>query len=544
MTVETHTRIATAYLHAAGFLSAYILLKEITFWTPLLDSLVAVVGALAVVAVTLLLPRIRRRPVGIAWNGLAAGLATALVSYAIWSLVWSDWARDKPLGYAPVAVIVGMANLLTTALWLLSIGCMVAAIAAGGVVASAASTAARKLGTIGITFAVAAGLLVSVVPAGASFARLTAGIGFLNLVTRYETLRPFPAKVTVDLTVRGEHVALERVVTCQRPRSIREEAEAGRANPRLPKPYWLPSIKSFGHVFADGSGIFVITPDACRDIAVARERIGALAPSTASALSAGYVPLVGWTANAASLATFDLLIDRSAYRPNAPITVNAVEMSALPYGTKASAPDRFAAIGWHKFYTDTPEYGGYYAVAIPPEVWEAHPLAGPEVKGVSDFSFVFGSNPIRPLAMGAKGYEDLDTGTQYPEYGRNGSGIPERLRENERKPLSGPVVPLRRDGDSWRLSPEEHGVISFERGLRTDGHQPRMPEVVSIESRSGDRRGEPNDGAYLFDPATQTLYRIMPTRFHLPRPDSVFSSQTCDWGCSDWIALVKKKRAD
>ena len=214
-------------------------------------------------------------------------------------------------------------------------------------------------------------------------------------------------------------------------------------------------------------------------------------------------------------------------------------MTPLPYGTASSPPDDFAVIGWMKLYTDNPEFGGYYAVAIAPAAWEGLPLARLGLTGVRDLSFVFGGNHVRPLAQGAAGYEDLDVGTPFPDFGRNGTGIPSRL-PGSYTPLPGPIVPLRRDGDGWRIFPDETGVISFERGLETQKYQPRMPEMIALGSAHADRRGESHDGAFIFDPKTQTLYRIMPTSFQFAAPDTVFSSQTCAWGCSDWVALIRK----
>ena len=214
MSTSLSRQLLAAHLYAATFLSAYVILKELTYWTPLLDSLVSVVGAASIVLASLIVPRFVSRPAVIARIGLSAGVATCVATLVIWSLVWSHWASSKPVGYAPVAVIVGLAQFAVSLLWLFSMACMVAAIAAGGWLAAAAMAGMRRPGHTGVLFGLIACVAASVVPAAASFARLSAGMGAIELATRYGTRRPFPARVVVDLTVRGDRVVLERAVTC------------------------------------------------------------------------------------------------------------------------------------------------------------------------------------------------------------------------------------------------------------------------------------------------------------------------------------------
>ena len=511
------SRLLTSVVHAGVAVTIFVLLRETGTlpWTPFLDSAVGLTAAAAILALWWLLPQVSRRIKGGVGFGLAAAAATGLVLFIAMAIFQKWWLVGQPVGLPAAGLVIGAVLVVFWVAWFFSVGTMAIGCLAGGVVANLAVLLPTRFGTAGIAGAVLLASMGLLVPAGAIYGRTMAGMGFIDLVTRHDVLRSFPAKVSVSLAVQGAPVVLERTVLCQRPLTFVEQAEARKG--QLPKPYWLPSIKSFGHLFADGSAIFVITPDACRDLAMAREA-DAAASLENNVLPPDFRPLVGWTRDGSGLDSFELYVDGTAYaRPDAEIQILSVAMSRLPYGSPIDPLDGFAEFGWEYFQSTDVTYGSYFATAIPPALWRQHGLAARQLADVTELGFVFGGRRWRQsLPRGS-----LPDGLLIMEIARNGTAIPDASNDNGREYQ---IVPLRRAGDAWVLTPADTGLVAFYRGLKTTFWPRRLPDRITIGGRLA-RPGESGaDTQYLYDPRSRVLYMISTGQFRVARPGTIFTS--------------------
>lgn len=527
MTASGLPRLLAACVHVSIGATVFILLREtVGFrWLAPLDPVVCLTAAAAIVASWWLLPKFGRGPNGGVGFGVVAAAATAFILFIMMKMVLENWMVGKPVGLPTAGFWIGAALALFWGVWLISIATMVIACLAGGYVANLAARAAERSGRAGVASAALIAGVGLIVPAGALYGRTVQGMGFIDLVTRYDELRMFPARVEVALSVHGRQVLLERTVLCHRPLTFREELQA---RGELPEPYWLPSLKSFGQILADGSAVFVITPDGCRDLAIARDK-DPQASLRNNILPSDFRPLIGRVPDGSNLATFDLHIDGTAYeRPDAAVHIESVAMFRLPYGSHIDPIDAFAEVGWPSMYLG---YGGYFANAIPPSVWRQYNFSARELEDVTKPSFVFGdlrsrrslSNENSP-PYGLRTLEIAEYGAPIPDESSRVVWKEYWGPNADEKRVAGLVVPLRRVGDTWQLYPGETGVITVYRGLTTTTMQNPLPGAVTVGGTSVRPQEDRGAGRYLYDPESGMLYVISSTYFRLAKPDSIFAS--------------------
>lgn len=526
-------------LQAGLTAGAYMLVRETHFppWLAGLDEGIAVAAAVAVVVAWHLLGHRDAIVRGAIMRGAlagamsASGVAVLFLVLIIAALAY--WTNTRPLGLPGGGIVAGLTFIAVAIGWIaMMFSLFVAAVAAGVATGGIAQWVVAPLGRIGREVSIVLAGLAVAIPGGALAARATFEIGLIELVAGKE-LRPFPVEVAVDLTRDGRPLRLARVVACRRPDAKADRRRAANASPR----YWLPSLESFGTTLADGSGVFVIVPDACRRMT----SIWGLLPSWiwtplhtahANVLASDEAPLIGWTPDAAALDAFDLYVDRTAYNPRARIRFDDVTMRRMPPGTALDPPDRFAPIGWqdHPGVQIVPspdaQYRAAFAITIPAERWQHYPAVASILATTSQPSFVLDALARQMDGHGrsvlAGLHADFFPG---PFIARNGRAIPEQPAEGwigHLRPLAGAVFPLRRRGDAWVASPHESGVLAFYR--RDTTKDADLPSPITVGANRIDRPvGE--RGAFLFDPDAAGLVRLSLAYFTFAHPDGPFASR-------------------
>jgi hypothetical protein len=527
--------------HAGLTSSAYILIRETRFpqWLSMLDDCVWAVAALAIViAWHYLFPHKSLAMRGALIGGVVAG-SMAILSLGLLVLGLSLWAGAKPIGLPGMSLVAGLAFGSALIGWIVIVFSLLVAAVVGGLVAGVLYFRNAELfGRAALPVAIVVASLGAIVPVSAAVTRSTLGMGVIEFVT-YKELRPFPVEIAVDLTVGRESVTIRRVFSCSRLASASDRKRV--VHDRVRQPYWLPTLKSFGQTFADGSGVFVITPDACRQLSSRWGLVSAwlglpLHSQTENVLAPDYIPLIGWTANAVTLDGFDLYIDGTAYtQPGSRIQVHKTTMRRMPLGTKLSDLDGFARIGWQDGTSgrDIPSKDAHYRAAfgikIPSEQLMRYPAVTAILAAVAGPRFVLeamskrqGLDPRRSELEGIHG-EPFPS----PFIARNGTSIPaeptEGLVPEKLSSLGGVVFPLRQHDNAWIASSEESGVLAFYRRVSMNSKDEDVPSPImlgpySVTRESGDR------GIYLFDPTSMGLARLSVTYFALAQPDGPFAS--------------------
>jgi hypothetical protein len=506
-------------IHAGLSATAFILVRETRGWLFPIDPCICLVATLSIIACWGLF-RGETAPLRGMMIGALVAVATGVITAGLLAL---------SLTRIPVLSDVGiLATIAVLAVWLYTLFiAAVGAVIAGLVSGSLTRWVIQPLGRAGLAIGSATAIFAAIVPLGALVGRSALAMGFLDLVTRYDELRPFPAAVTVELTIGGEPVPLERVFYCRRPTNFLDEYTAKDGGVR--SPYWMPSIKSFGHVLAGGGGVFVITPDACRTLAQSPPPAAGSVGN--NVLAADYVPLVGWTANAATLDAFDLYVDGTAYaRKDARVRVAGIAVRRLPFGAEASPLDAFAKIGWDQHPSNGAEYRAVYGIKMSSAVWRGNSVVASRLAGVRVPAIVLQDYQERArddsrVAAPASVERDF--------YGvliaRNGTGIPREPSQGDdhyyhvrgRMPVAGPVIPFRPSDGAWAPSFQEEGVLAFYRTPRNYDTN-RVPTPLVIR---GHRLTHDQKLVYVFDPASLILTRVDIAQFTLVGPDGPFASR-------------------
>ncbi len=483
-------RALAAVTHAGLAVSAYLLVRqseERLTWSTV-DSVVCVATAAAIL-VLWWRHRNETDPVGDGFIGLKAlGLVAALGFASIFLVALAQLATWGGVRwYATPTAILFVALLIHVA-----IGTVV-----GGVVASALfHLVVWRSGKAGLFLGPIFAVLSLAVPVVAVVTHRVADMAVVDFFMRYDELRPFPAEVLVDLEVKGTPIKIARVVSCHRLTTGPERRRWIERRVGINEPRWVPELKSFGQVFEDGSGIFVITPDACQNLARAQK------PGT-EGLGPDYLPLIGWTPNSAVLDTFDLFVDATALASQgSPITLRAVTIRRLPFGTPVSPPDAFARIGWQDESDRGVKYRAVFATAIPRERWSTDPEVAAALDTMTIPGYVLG-DLARARSKSRNPWLETERNTTC-WIGRKGEGIPARSNDKY-----GPVFPILHEDGNWIAAREKRGVLTFYQlpGNRWDATLPTAVVVRGqrIARHDGDSAFAP---AYIFDPSLSELWRL------------------------------------
>lgn len=511
-------------------IAAYILLREwlslvLTFilpWLAILDNTNAIALPFAIIFVGVFLRPLTSLRVREIEVGLIASIITMALSLVIWSMYTSGWVSRQPLGLPTTGFFIGFAKIAFFITWFFDAAIILASAAVSGLAVFLVVQLKKSSSLIGTILGAFLASISLIVPAGAIYSRTQLGAGFIDLATRYEELKPFYARIDVQLTVRGQWVEMQRTIQCRLPRTQREGAEAGRR--KRMKPYWFPNLKSFGHVFEDGSGVFIITPDFCRRMALLNPKAFALREGYV--LDDNYVPLVGWTPNAKELNSFDLFIDGTAYSgANPTVKLHKIAVTRIPHAENYDKPDAFGSLGWEYFWTTGTEYGAYIAKILREPEWGKHKRAVENLSSVTEFGFALNDSD-KKTADGWSIYSGLHQELKDTFIARNGEGIPDGpMVDNfgNREPSVSSIIPMRREGNAWRIFPTESGTITFYRGLQTSLVHPELPKRIILGEKIAERKDSPRR-EYVYDPESKNLYVIGVHHFQMARPKSVFAS--------------------
>jgi len=529
--------------HASFSASAYILMRETSSflpWLRLLDDCIwALLGLAVLIAWRYLFPHKNLAIRGALIGGVVA-VSMAALSLGLLEFGLPLWARTKPLGLPGGSLLLGLLHGAALIGWFaISLDLLVSAVVGGLVSGLLHLWGVQPLGKAGPALVLTVAGLAVIVPISAGATRATLGMGPIDLV-RDKELQPFPVEISVDLTIDGAPITLRRVLSCSRLVSAPDMERV--VHDRVARPYWLPTIKSFGQTFADGSGLFVITPDACRKLSSRWGLVSAwlrspLDSPSENVLAPDFIPLIGWAADASALDAFDLYIDGTAYaRPGSRIQVHKTTMRRMPFGTQLSDFDRFARIGWQDRTgeVDIPslhaQYRAAFGIKISSEQLPQYPAVTALLASVTKPQFVLDAMAKPPdhdrLRSPLKGIHGDPFAA--PFIARNGTAIPaaptegpapERLRS-----LGGAVFPLRRSGDTWIASFEESGILEFHRRASPRSKDANIPSPITVGPYSVNRE-DGDSGGFLFDPTSMGLARLSVTYFTLAQPDGPFASR-------------------
>lgn len=491
-------------------------------WYAILDNTHAIVLPFTILFVGLFLRPLSSLRVREIEVGLIASLFTVALSAVIWLVFISGWVSRQPTGVPTVGLIVGVAKIAFFFTWFADAIVVFASAVAGGLIALLVAQVKKSSSLIGKILGASLALICLIVPAGAIYGRTQMGIGFIDLATRYEELKPFHARIDVQITIHGRRVDMQRTIQCSRPFTPKEEAEA-KSRKRM-KPYWFPNLKSFGHVFEDGSGVFIITPDFWQRMAILNAKAFALREGYV--LGEHYVPLVGWTSNANDMDSFDLFIDGTAYSgANPSVKLHKIAVTRIPPGVTYDKPDEFGSLGWEYVWTTGTEYGAYVAKILQEPEWKKHERAAENLPSITEFGFALNDSD-KKTAEGWSIYSGLHQELENTFIARNGQGIPnDPIVDNfgNREPSVSSIIPMRREGNTWRIFPAESGTITFYRGLQTSLVRPELPKRIILGKKFAEREDSPRR-EYVYDPETKELYAIGVHHFQMGRPNSVFAS--------------------
>ena len=528
-------RILFSYaLQGCVSIAVYILLREwlsmawtsrdnsILPWFPILDNTHAIALPFAIIFVGLFLrPSTSFGAVEIRVSLIASALTVAM-SAVVWLVFINGWVSHQPLGVFPVRPIVALAKTAFFFAWLVAAMVVAVSAVAGGLAAFFVVQVKKSNSWFGNTLGASLAFMCLIVPAGTIYGRTQMGAGFIDVATRYEELKPFYARIDVQLTVHGKWVEMQRTVQCRLPITQKQEAEA--KDRKRVKPYWFPNLKSFGHVFEDGSGVFIVTPDFCRRMALQTPKAFALHEEYV--LDKNYVPLVGWTSNANNMDSFDLFIDGTAYAgANPSVKLHKIAVTRIPPGVTYDKPDSFGSLGWEYVWTTGTEYGAYVAKILQEPEWKKHERAAENLSSVTEFGFALNDSD-KQTADGWSIYSGLHQELKNTFIARNGEGIPDGPTIDNfgnREPSVSSVIPMRREGNAWRIFPAESGTITFYRGLQTSLARPELPKRITLGEKTAEREDSPRR-EYVYDPGTKELYTIGVHHFQMSRPNSVFAS--------------------
>src|SRR5258708_6822451 len=243
----------------------------------LLDVAISVVTCIAIVAFWLLRPS---RNITAATPSIVNEIEDSVpVSLRI---MLTLFLIELPFLLIPIVLIQTLGNV---GLMMLSV------LFAGGISSGLIYLLMRQTSWIRFSLAIVILPIIFTLPISEVIVRSQFGVRVWSFLHQHDPQHWFPIEITIEMSVSGEPLVIQRVVSCTRLISSFDLERLDSVAQTHDN--WFPGIKSFGQRFADGSGVFVITPDICRDLAP-RELVG-----SGTAVSAqGYVPLVRWTPTA------------------------------------------------------------------------------------------------------------------------------------------------------------------------------------------------------------------------------------------------------
>jgi hypothetical protein len=502
-------RIFLALTHA-GFATGMLAIFRQARRVPPPELLDAVFCGLIFIAIIAFWWRRRKSELG-GRDGLVVGLKAVVAVAAVLTtplllMALAKTAASGQVGWQFGIIIIVLGGVLIE---------MAVAAVVGALAASALLRVVRALGRAGPVAGFAFALAAMALPIGVATVELRAEMGLYDFLTQHDAQHRFPVAVTIEMTVDGSPVTLDRRIACQRLLSRSDLARAPANDPRIDY-HWMPNLKSFGQMLGEGSGVFAITPDICRELAPPGQRSGT------SVHVEGYIPLVGWTATAATLDSFELYTNGTAFtRPEARVHLDRVAIDRTAPGTSQSVFDGFAHIGWQEGSKGT-RYLAVYGIAIEREQWHLDPALAAGFDGLDHPSFVLSDRRLNYRA----------TNTRPPlawffspnlavKIARNGGGI--AAAPISQKALPATIFPLRRDGNEWVGATAERGVMVFYRAppWAPAGPGETLPSMVTLAGEHV--AGDPS--RFIYIPGSATLVRLVTAEVALAPSDGPFASR-------------------
>lgn len=498
-----------ALAHVGLSTTLYIAARSAVRFPPAdpIDALMCVASALAIAA---LWWRRRNDEPDLSTGGtlgFQAGIALAIAVFlVVFLVVGAISARRGALDWEIGPITIYLAAVLLTAGLCTAVG--------GLIVSVIFELMVRPLGRAGAFAATVVALAAAATPIGEATTEIAADTSVFDFLARYDERHFFPMEVGIDLNIGGAVSRLDRVIACQR---ILRRSDLKRAHSWMQftrNEDWLPDLKSFGQVFPDGSGVFAITPDACK----------ALAQSGVAASLTGYVPLIGWTPNARALDSFDVYVDGAALaRGDGRVQLKNVTIAQAPTGTPQSDLDIFARIGWQDPSTSGPRYQSVFGIAIAREEWQGDPALASRLEKLDRISFALADMPLKYAPSSNRPVAQWLGPNIIVGLARNGEGMADGLLWNGRR-LRPTIIPLRRENGQWIARPDEPGLITFYPALvfgHDDGRKPEFPKTLVVDGEL--IPGEPS--AFVYMPSTGTLVRLAWIDFSLAPMDGPFASR-------------------
>lgn len=326
--------------------------------------------------------------------------------------------------------------------------------------------------------------------------------------------RSFVFTVSVDLSVDGERLRLDRAIKCQ---YYVHSHEFGL--PWLPNYAVAATVRSFGQELASGAAVIVVTPDTCNGQYWDSGRDLFRKPSTTGS-AANFVPLVAWTPRAHDLDTLELYVARSYYEnPASRVKIHHIDVRRSPPGTRPDTKDKFAWLGVPiPPLTDPVPYtvfAAWHATPITEDLWKRFPELARLVGNAQDelldreTTLAVGRRfVVDELLMSIRGGVSVPPG-KTPELLRRSVG---EQYERLRFATYDQVRPIRALPQSLAIAEEQAGLVVF---LRRDvferGVEPGPPNmyaplrsVLTFKGKTIDLPVGPVHA--LYDRQNQTIY--------------------------------------
>lgn len=378
----------------------------------------------------------------------------------------------------------------------------------------------NQLGWMGRIVSLFVALAALALPTSVAALYFTAQMGVVDYIAQNDEQHVVPFHIEIELLVDRVPIKLERTIACRRVIRRDEIARLPHVGDERRNYYWVPRLKSFGRIFANGSGVFAITPDICGEIAP-----GGRSASDTWVRREGYRPLIGWTPDAAALDQFELYVDGTAYdRPELRVRLGMVIIERAEPGTPESPPDGFARIGWQEGSKASRNYSAVYGLAIERAQWQFVPIVASRLQGLVRPSFVFADlklgyrdqAPLQPLSWFFQPQLSVRTG-------RNGNGI--RATPHYRwkdDAIGATLFPFRLEHDAWIAAPDQHGVMLFyETAALPSGRTDAVPQTVMIGGEA--MIGTPSQFVYF--PGSGELVRLATADFGFSPADGPYASR-------------------
>ena len=314
--------------------------------------------------------------------------------------------------------------------------------------------------------------------------------------------------LTLDVSVDGERLELSRAIRCVQYYSA-TLPRSGQVNYR--------AVEAIGWKLASGGALLLIVPRVCGlrgkiEGSDGKKRMGL------RKIHPDHLPLLAWIADTDDPQPVEAYVSQSAYdREGARLQFHGISARIDSSAIFADDRDQFEWFRQSQGGPYQPKIYGprlrhFYAGKVPEELWRRVPALVDFAKSTKHSSFL--PKHLRgPISKG-------DPGLKLPSWGEimHGFGIPpgpsargdSTGRQGSRGTSFGDIIPFRRDGDAFVLSPEDQGkALLYPPPIATRRH------LHEHRFKVGQEVIQPTGGLFdvLYDAQAQEMYWVQTWHF-------------------------------